>query len=296
VHALLRGFRILFLLSIIVSCHCPLIGAENVEEPKFRAARSVHLGWNGAPGDAFYNEVAVEKSVPGSYFMAVGWNTGYFGIQEIKPDNKVVIFSVWDPTKGDDPKAVPDEQRVEVLHQDPDVRIKRFGGEGTGGQCMWGFNWRIGETYRFCLSAIIETDKTAYAAFFYLPDEKRWKHLATFRTRSGNGSALKGYYSFVEDFRRDTRSVAETRRARFQNGWVHTVGPSPEWTRLTRARFTASNATWESKENIDAGPAGDGAFYLATGGDISMSRPLRSMIEITPKNAAEKPPADLPLQ
>src|SRR5687767_6016311 len=80
--------------------------AESDATPKFRAARSVHLGWQGPGGDLFYNEMAVEKSVPGSYFMAVGWNTGYFGIQEITPKNKVVIFSVWDPTKGDDPKEV----------------------------------------------------------------------------------------------------------------------------------------------------------------------------------------------
>jgi hypothetical protein len=44
--------------------------------------------------------MAVGNSVPGSYFMAVGWNTGYFGIQEVSADRKVVIFSVWDPTKG----------------------------------------------------------------------------------------------------------------------------------------------------------------------------------------------------
>jgi hypothetical protein len=60
---------------------------------------------------------------------------------------------------------VPDEQRVEVLHQDDDVRIKRFGGEGTGGQCMWPFEWSLKETYRFCLRAVVEGDKTAYAGF-----------------------------------------------------------------------------------------------------------------------------------
>jgi hypothetical protein len=160
---------------------------------------------------------------------------------------------------------------------------------------MWDFNWRLHETNRFCLRATIENEKTAYAAFFYLPDEKRWKHLASFRTRTGNGSALRGYYSFVEDFRRDKKSVNETRRARLQNGWVRTLAPSSDWVPLTRARFTASNATWESKENIDAGIA-DGAFYLATGGDISMSRPLRSLLENSEQNAGRKPPEDLPLK
>jgi hypothetical protein len=162
--------------------------------------------------------MTVEQSTPGSYFMAVGWNTGYFGIQELNAaTNKVVIFSVWDPSKGDNANAVPAEQRVEVLHSDPGVRIKRFGGEGTGGQAMWNYNWRIGETNRFCLRATVQGDKTAYAACFFVPEEKRWRHLATFRTTT-KGSPLKGYYSFVEDFRRDTKSVNEVRRALGQAG------------------------------------------------------------------------------
>jgi Domain of unknown function (DUF5077) len=47
----------------------------------FRAARSVHLGYRAPEGSFFYNEMVVEQSVNGSYFMACGWNTGYFGIQ-----------------------------------------------------------------------------------------------------------------------------------------------------------------------------------------------------------------------
>ncbi len=193
-----------------------------------RAARSVHLGWSAPDGEVFYNEMVVEQSVPGSYFMAVGWNTGYFGIQELNAaTNKVVIFSVWDPTRGDNANAVPVEQRVEVLHSDPGVRIKRFGGG--------------------------------------------------FRTTT-KGSPLKGYYSFVEDFRRDTKSVNEVRRARFGNGWVKPI--EGNWVALAQARFTASGASWESKENIDAGAVGD-EFYLATGGGTKMSRKLREQISVS---------------
>ena len=46
---------------------------------------------------------------------------------------------------------------------------------------------------------------------FYVPKDKRWKHLVTFRTRTG-GDRLKGLYSFVEDFRRDTKSANDVRR------------------------------------------------------------------------------------
>lgn len=240
-----------------------------------RAARSVHLGYGAPEGDLFYNEVVVEQSVNGSYFMACGWNTGYFGIQQLNsPTNKVVIFSVWDPAKGNDPKAVKSEDRVEVLYEGAGVRIKRFGGEGTGGQCMAPFLWRVGETNRFALRGEAQGGKTAYTAWIF--QTNGWRKLATFRTRTG-GKWLTGYYSFVEDFRRDGKSVHEVRRARFGHGWVR--ARSGEWISLSKARFTASGAIWESKENIDAGTQ-DGWFYLATGGDTKRSRELRSSMAL----------------
>ena len=264
--------------------------AATAETKPPRAARSVQLGWSAPDGEVFYNEMVVEESVPGSYFMAAGWNTGYFGIQELNSStNKVVIFSVWDPTKGDNPNAVAAEERVEVLHNDPGVRIKRFGGEGTGGQYMWNYNWRIGQTNRFCLRAMVQGEKTAYAAYFYVEETAKWKHLATFRTRT-KGSPLKGYYSFVEDFRRDTKSVAQVRRARFGKGWVKAFDGG--WVSLSKARFTASGASWEAKENINAGLAGD-EFFLATGGDTKMSMKLRD--QITRTSAAGNPP-DIPAE
>lgn len=240
-----------------------------------RAARSVHLGYGAPVGDVFYNEIVVEQSVNGSYFMACGWDTGYCGIQQLgSPTNKVVIFSVWDPAKGNDPKAVREQDRVENLFAGEGVRIKRFGGEGTGGQAMAPFAWKIGETNRFVIQSRAQSNKTAYTAWVLDPVRSDWRKLATFRTRTG-GRGLRGYYSFVEDFRRDTRSANEVRRARFGHGWVRAT--TGEWVALAEARFTASSARWEAKENIDAGAA-DGWFYLATGGDTKRSRDLRSSI------------------
>lgn len=256
--------------------------------PVYRAARSVHLGYPAPEASAFYLEMAVDQSTPGSYFMACGWNTGYFGIQELGDGRRVAIFSVWDPTPGDDPGAVKLKDRVELLHEGAGVRIRRFGGEGTGGQCMTDFDWRLGQTNRFLVIGTAQSNKTAYAGWLWLPDRHEWKHLVTFRTRTG-GQPLSGLYSFVEDFRRDGKSVHEVRRARFFNGWVKTTaGP---WQALTRARFTASGAEWESRDNIDAGLAG-GQFYLATGGALTRSRELRSFMELPAAPAA--PPVDLP--
>ena len=67
----------------------------------------------------------------------------------------------------------------------------------------------------------------------------------------------------IEDFRRDTTSATQVRRAQFGNGWTF----AKDWQPLAKARFTASSARWEAKETIDAGVADAGHFYLQTGGD-----------------------------
>src|SRR5579884_2524834 len=116
------------------------------------ACRSVHLHFPAAEGVAFYNEVTVEDSAPGTYFCACGWDKGYFGIQELGNGKKVVLFSVWDSNQ-DDPRKVDEDRRVKVLHKDDKVRVGRFGGEGTGGQSFFDYDWQAGDTYRFLVTA-----------------------------------------------------------------------------------------------------------------------------------------------
>lgn len=259
-------------LAVVLGWSVAALAGETPQPP--RAARSVHLGYAAADAAVFYNEMTVEKSAPGSYFMACGFSRGYFGIQELGNGKKVVIFSVWDPTKGDDPGAVAEEHRVEVLYKADDVIARRFGGEGTGGQSFFDYDWKIGQTCRFLVRATATGKKTAYAAYFYLPESDAWKHLVTFRTLTG-GDRLQGLYSFIEDFRRDGKSATQVRRAVFGTGWVRTL--EGRWKPLTEARFTATSATWEAKETIDAGLT-EGRFYLQTGGDTRTTTPLGSMI------------------
>ena len=231
--------------------------------------------------------MTVLASTAGSYFMAAGWDAGYFGIQELAGGRKAVIFSVWDPVAGDDPQAVDEVDRVECLYAAPGMRIKRFGGEGTGGQCMGDLDWKPGEPCRFLVTAAPDGAMTAYAGHLWDRTRGEWNHLVTFRTRTG-GRGLAGLYSFVEDFRRDGSSVGEVRRARFGACWAR--GVDGAWSPLTRAKFTASNAPWEAVDSIDAGIDG-GTFMLATGGDVAASRPLGSLLEVP---APATRPAGLP--
>lgn len=262
------------------------------ESLKGKACRSVHLSYPGPAGSAFYCETKVEQSAPGSYFMVCGWNTGYFGIQEIRPGKKVVLFSVWDNSRGDDPDQVDQEKRVGILHAGEGVDVSRFGGEGTGGKSMFEFDWEIGEVYRCMVTAKPNGDRTEYSGYFYLPKEQSWKHLVTFSTITG-GKPLGGYYSFVEDFRRNTVSATQPRKAQFGNAWVR--DEAGKWHLATRARFTGDS---NPAENIDAGRA-ESRFYLATGGDTENSGlELRSFVELSESTQRELetagPPADLP--
>jgi hypothetical protein len=289
---IVRSLRLSFAIALLLLSGFAASAADDAPRPP-RAARSVHLGYPAPKAVAFYNEVRVEHSTPGSYFMVCGFNHGYFGIQEKGRGEKVVLFSIWDPTKGDDAKAVPVEKRVEVLKQGEGVEVKRFGGEGTGGQSFFAFDWKVGETYRFFVTAEVEGDKTAFAGHIYLPEQKAWKHLVTFRTRTG-GDALKGFYSFVEDFRRDTKSATEARRATFGNGWV--LDDEGKWHPLDTARFTASNSTWEAKETINAGVADGGKFFLETGGDTKKTMELNATMKRPADQRSSAPPDDLPIK
>ena len=192
--------------------------------------------------------------------MACGFDVGYFGIQELGDGKKVILFSVWDASDKNDPNAVEEEKRVKVLQKDEKVRVGRFGNEGTGAQSFFDYDWKPGETYRFLVTAKPDDKRTAYTAYFYVPEDKNWKRLATFSTITG-GKALRGYYSFIEDFRRNRISAGEVRTAHFGNGWIKAKdGP---WTALTRAKFTADS---NPAKNVNADVDGD-RFLLATGGE-----------------------------
>jgi hypothetical protein len=239
------------------------------------AARSVHLWWEAPPAASFVNEVTIDESVPGSYFMACGFSGGYFGLQELADKKKIALFSVWDEeaSGGNAPS------RVEVLSTGDGVTASRFGGEGTGAKTTWPFAWKTGRTYKMLVRARPDGENVIYSAYIAGPDIKGWKQMASLRVRSTR-HYLQGLYSFAEDFRRDGKSLLQQRRARFGSGWVST--PDSEWIAVTRARFGADGNT---HRNIDGGVQTLGErryFFLATGGLIRQQTPLGTQLEIAP--------------
>jgi len=199
---------------------------------------------------------------------------------------RLVIFSVWEPSAGDDPNKVEESKRTKLLFKDPAVRTGRFGGEGTGGQSFFDYDWKVGQPYRFLVRAKVVGDRTEFAGYFFVPEENAWKHLATF-SALGEGQALGGYYGFIEDFLRNKKSATQERRACYGQGWVQSAGGS--WSPLLRARFTADS---NPATNINAGLADDW-FFLQTGGKTeNAGTPLKGMIERP--GIREMAPASLP--
>ena len=276
--------QLLLFYSVATCLFLPTLNAKpDLEMEKKRQCRSVHLGYEMQESTVLYNEIVAVNSAPGTYFCAMGFNRGYFGMQELSSGKKVILFSVWDDSKTHDKHSVDESKRARVLEKGEGVRTGRFGGEGTGAQSFYDYDWKIGETVRFLVQAKdVESEGTKFTDFkgwFYDNHKKQWQLMTTLRTPT-SGIKLRGGYSFVEDFRRNYESAKKMRRARFQNAWAQSADGT--WTALTKARFTGDR---NPATNIDAGKEGQG-FFLQTGGDTEMkTNQLNAWMQGNPRTA-----------
>lgn len=163
-----------------------------------RRGPSVHLGYQVPTSkdvEYYYNEVTVPvgSDVIGSYFMANGFAQGYFGMQVNSAQERRILFSVWSPFHTDDPKAIPDEQKIVMTKKGKDVYTGEFGNEGSGGQSFLRYNWKAGNTYKFMLRGRpVENNTTEFTAWFFAEEEGHWRLIAQF-LRPATHTYLKGF-------------------------------------------------------------------------------------------------------
>jgi len=251
----------------------------------YRYAPSIHLSYKPSPkAQLYYNEIEVTESVPGSFFMAIGFNQGYFGIQETNQGKKWFLFSIWD-SNSHDKNAQIEDKRVKVIHQDPKTRAQRFGGEGSGGQSFYDYDWKVGERVKFCLKIEDKEGRRHYSAYIYLSQEKRWVHMLTFASIAPQPH-LSRFHSFVEDFKRDFASFHKHRGMKVYNSWIKDL--EGKWHYATDARFTRDG---NPHTNITTFTDKD-AFYFGTGGKVEKEVKPGSMIK---REIKKIPPTDLPL-
>ena len=215
----------------------------------------------------FYSEVEVPEGEDkiGSYFMADGFNYGYFGIQVNSETERRVIFSVWSPYATDDPTAIPDDQKIILLDKGPDVYAEDFGNEGAGGHSHLVYNWKADKTYKFLLKGEPSVNGCSdYSAYFNDPEVGEWQLIASFR-RPKTTSYLKGFYSFLENFSPLTGN--QERKALYKNQWVYDTSGS--WTEITEAKFTV-DATARAGRRLDySGGVEQTSFFLRNCGFFS---------------------------
>ena len=292
-------------LAVVVGCAAAawMAQAEDLAEKAKQQARSVHLWYSPMQKDAesVVGTVKVTETQPDSYFMVVGWNGGYSGIQDVRGGHWM-IFSVWDAVDMESFKGKSEEEReqlrAQILYSDPDVETARFGGEGTGARTMANIGWKVGEPVRLRIDAEpCDGDRTAYTCNLYDFKKGTWKKIATISTPNhGKGcKRLNGIYSFIEDFRRNYKSAEVSRRAEYSDFASRAPG-SDKWVPATAAYFAGDQ---NPSMRVDGGLSDDNrAFFLQTGGNttnshvkimstIKLPTPMKTVWgeKVTPENA-----------
>lgn len=252
-----------------------------------RRGPSVHLAYKLPAGDTewFYNEVTVPKEgeTMHSYYMAAGFGEGYFGMQYNSPTERRVLFSVWSPFDTQNPKDIPDSHKIKLLRKGKDVHIGEFGNEGSGGQSYLCYPWKAGRTYKFLMQVHPDNQgNTIYTAYFYAPEERAWRLIASFQ-RPLTNTWYKHAHSFLENFNPEQGYLS--RKVMFGNQWARSK--DGKWTRITDATFT-HDATASAGVRLDyqGGETKDNRFYLMMGGFFNESVSMGTQFHCEPTGQA----------
>jgi len=227
---------------------------------------SVHLNYRISPAAAdqvewFYSEIMVPENEDklGSYYMANGFDAGYFGMQVNSGTERRILFSVWSPFETDNPKNIPENMKIRLLKKGAGTRTGEFGNEGSGEQSYMIYPWKTGKSYAFLTRAQPDSTKntTLYTSYFKDPEKGSWILIASFE-RPQSAVYLKGIYSFLENFAPDTGD--QSRQAYYKNQWA--VDAKGNWHEVTEAIFTADHTARANYRKDYAGGTDTAGFYL----------------------------------
>lgn len=217
-----------------------------------------------------------EYDQEGSYYMAMGFNGGYFGIQNNGRGRRNALFSVWNTENSDDPNAVAQENKVQVIDHGEGVTAKDFGNEGSGKQSFIDAGWQPDHTYRFLLHAArVDSNAVDYSAWMYNSDTGKWIYLSTLR-RPNTKQLLTGLHSFLENF--SPAQGVKTRKAYYHDGWAHRT--NGEWVPLKRA-FLSCDDTGNKGKRLDFnGGVEQGRFFLTNGGYFDRAENIDRLLSV----------------
>ena len=245
----------------------PAIADAHFNLKERRNAASVHLNY-ATPKDskveAFYCEVTAVDDPVATYYMATGWNRGYFGMQVNSATERRIIFSVWDAgSEAKDRSKVADELRTKLVAKGEGVSAGDFGNEGTGGHSHLVYPWKTGETQRFVVTAKPSDEThTVYSGYWFHPEKKQWMLISSWNAPQ-TGGWLKGLYSFSENFGGSNGHLR--RKALFGNQWLRT--DDGKWHEAAEAGFSHDGTGKDDRLDRFMGVE-DGRFFLSHGGFV----------------------------
>ena len=220
-------------------------------------APSVHLWYNtnnsaaGCPSgesfDAVYMEgmVPADKQVLSTYAMTVGASGWYMGQQMPQRFDgdythiwHTIRFSAWDNGNTDEDKNLPDYLRSGSLDKGSNMKIDRFGGEGTGTTAFSTDNhwWKADEWVQYIVTSQPEDiyvaindgkdtliySNTLLSAWYKPASDTEWHYIATHRMSGRNYNlGTSGLYSFLENWNGWGGNVQ--RRAYYRRGCLHSM-------------------------------------------------------------------------
>ena len=257
-------------------------------------APSVHIRYQHPDSQAsylaYYNEIRVEKTVKHTYFCTIGFDVGYFGIQD-HGSGHLAIFSVWDKGGGnDDSSAVDEADQTQVLFTNEKAKSSRFGGEGSGAKTMMPFAWEVGKTYSFLVLLTPQEKGTIYTAWIS-EKGKPWQKIASYKTVMTR-KKIRGFYSFIEDYARNGETGQKPRLAFYPDHGAMTA--TGNWQRITNGSGTIAD------DVIQNGHSGvkKNLFFSQSGAGTADYNTQPKQFSVTPAEnrfAIESLPDDFPI-
>ena len=242
------------------------------------SAVSTHFSYS-VPQDGnvvgFQTQVTVTpgKDPSLTFFMAIGFDGGYFGMQVRSPTERWVIFSLWDTNDG---------QKARVVKKGPNAVEDNFGGEGTGKKTFLEYNWQTGVPQDFMLTL----ENSQVSGYFKI--NGKWQLISTL-TRPQTMRGLTGLYSFVENWGKDHSLIRQGSFGR----QVYQVEGSQTWTQVLEASTSYSNSTSPGESWSQYA---DGDHFVMeidgyTGKTTKANTKLTRKASDAPLEAATSPPA-----